>query len=67
MHVNYTTSAAIVAMTINLFPKFMKPPIGNLITGLPNYYAAASKHILPMVEERMRLPPEERSVRDAYL
>jgi hypothetical protein len=74
--VDYTVSAGTSALIMNLFPSFIQPYeiqsflqrhlirvfslIGMCLTRVKNYQRKAEIFLVPIIEQRYRLPPEER-------
>ncbi|KAJ7458519.1 cytochrome P450 [Mycena latifolia] len=46
------------AKRINLFPHFLKPIVGPTLSHLARDIARAKKHLIPLIEERLRLEEE---------
>ncbi|KAF7305651.1 Cytochrome P450 [Mycena chlorophos] len=56
--VNFAIGAMNSAKKINLFPHWLKPIVGPLITTLPRDLEHAKRHLVPIIEERLRLEAE---------
>ncbi|KAJ7871868.1 cytochrome P450 [Mycena olivaceomarginata] len=46
------------AKVINLFPNVLKPLVGPMFSPLPRGMARAKKHLVPMIEERLKVEEE---------
>ncbi|KAJ6551781.1 cytochrome P450 [Mycena capillaripes] len=46
------------AKIINLFPNVLKPLVGPLLSPLPRGMARAKRHLLPLIEERLKMEDE---------
>ncbi|KAJ7203517.1 cytochrome P450 [Mycena pura] len=53
--VEFAVDAMQSANVINLFPHFMKPIIGPWVSNLARDMRRAKKHLVPIIEERLRL------------
>ncbi|KAI0933315.1 hypothetical protein AcV7_004821 [Taiwanofungus camphoratus] len=51
---DFAVSTSMVGFVTNLFPSFMKPLVGRLITRRQNSIRKALKHLGPVIEERYR-------------
>jgi len=60
LNVDYTVTAAKSAMVMNLFPRFIQPLIGKCLTHVKSSQRKAAQFLVPIIEERYQLPPEER-------
>ncbi|KAF7342895.1 Cytochrome P450 [Mycena sanguinolenta] len=56
--VNFAMGVMASAKKINLFPHFLKPFVGPWLTNLPRDLEHAKKHLVPVIEERLRLEEE---------
>jgi cytochrome P450 len=52
--------AMTTGLFMNLFPNFVQPLIGKCLTHVKNAQRKAERFLVPIIEERYRLPPEER-------
>ncbi|KAJ7162735.1 cytochrome P450 [Mycena crocata] len=53
--VEFAMNAMDAAKRINLFPHFLKPIVGPMLSHLPRDMKRAKKHLVPLIEERLRL------------
>ncbi|GAV99331.1 cytochrome p450 [Lentinula edodes] len=53
LNTNFAVEVFISAMIINLFPSFLKPIAGHLLTRMPSSMKRATKHLAPIIEERL--------------
>ncbi|OBZ79757.1 Ent-kaurene oxidase [Grifola frondosa] len=52
--INFTINATKARMTINMFPLFLKPLVGRMLTRVSKNVQAVADHLRPMMEERTR-------------
>ncbi|KAL0578544.1 hypothetical protein V5O48_003445 [Marasmius crinis-equi] len=52
LNVNYTMQVVLSAQFIGLFPQFLKPIVGNLLTPLRSSLKRAKRHLVPVIQER---------------
>ncbi|KAJ3785534.1 cytochrome P450 [Lentinula aff. detonsa] len=53
LNTNFAVEVFISAMIINLFPAFLKPIAGRFLTRMPSSMKRATKHLAPIIEERL--------------
>ncbi|KAJ4468686.1 cytochrome P450 [Lentinula edodes] len=53
LNTNFAVEVFISAMIINLFPSFLKPIAGRFLTRMPSSMKRATKHLAPIIEERL--------------
>ncbi|KAJ4477563.1 cytochrome P450 [Lentinula aciculospora] len=53
LNTNFAVEVFISAMIINLFPAFLKPIAGRVLTRMPSSMKRATKHLAPIIEERL--------------
>jgi cytochrome P450 len=60
LNVDYAIAVMPAAMFMSLLPNFIQPLIGKCLTHVKNAQRKAERLLVPTIEERYRLPPEER-------
>jgi len=60
LNVDFTVDAVKAALVLSLFPGFLQPLVGSCLTHVKNSRRKAERLLVPLIEERNRLPPEER-------
>ncbi|KIK51006.1 hypothetical protein GYMLUDRAFT_50857 [Collybiopsis luxurians FD-317 M1] len=58
LNIRYTIQVILAAYFIGIFPTFMRPLVGKLVTPLPAAVRRAKRHLVPIIQER--LADEER-------
>ncbi|KAF5365278.1 hypothetical protein D9758_005353 [Tetrapyrgos nigripes] len=53
MNINFTIKVFLASQIINLFPAFLRPVVGRLLTPLPSTTRMARRYLEPMVKERL--------------
>ncbi|TCD68632.1 hypothetical protein EIP91_010287 [Steccherinum ochraceum] len=58
LNIEFTVDVVKAALTINMFPHFLRPLAGRLLTPVPSKIRRAERHLKPLIEERYRMQEE---------
>ncbi|KAL0569818.1 hypothetical protein V5O48_012144, partial [Marasmius crinis-equi] len=55
LNVKFTISVAVNGLIIGLFPDFLHPIVGRIFSSRNTSFKRASKHLMPMIDERLEM------------
>ncbi|THH31099.1 hypothetical protein EUX98_g3096 [Antrodiella citrinella] len=55
LNIEFTVDVVKSALMINLFPQFLRPLVGRLLSPVPSKIRRAARHLKPVIEERYRM------------
>jgi len=61
LNTHFAVNVFLSATIINIFPGFLKPIAGRLLTRMPASMKRAAKHLAPMIEERLMMEDQHQS------